>query len=71
MSTRISNSTALNAQWTKSSYSAAQSDCVEIASLDAQCAVRDSKNPNGPALVFSREGFHMFVTAVKQGGAQS
>lgn len=70
MSIHIRDATPLDVNWTKSSYSAAQGDCVETASLDAQCAVRDSKNPDGPALLFGRDGFQAFLAAVKQGGAQ-
>lgn len=40
--------------WRKSSYSSSDGDqCVELASLENQVAVRDSKNPNGPILVVS------------------
>ncbi|HEU0089611.1 MAG TPA: DUF397 domain-containing protein [Pseudonocardiaceae bacterium] len=40
------------ATWRKSSYSGASGDCVEIAALaDGGRAVRDSKNPAGPALI--------------------
>ena len=34
----------------KSSYSASQGECVEIAALPGGAAVRDSKDPDGPAL---------------------
>ncbi|MGY5308072.1 DUF397 domain-containing protein [Nocardia gipuzkoensis] len=44
----------LGVQWFKSSYSATHSDCVEVAFLDGDhVGVRDSKNPTGPALVFT------------------
>jgi len=49
--------------WRKSSYSAAQNECVEIhGSLDA---VRDSKNPEGPRLDVRRTTLTRFVDAVK------
>ncbi|MFD9734390.1 DUF397 domain-containing protein [Umezawaea sp. NPDC059074] len=49
--------------WRKSSYSANQNDCVEVrGTLDA---VRDSKNPAGPALRVSRAKLGAFLTAVK------
>lgn len=42
------------ARWRKSTRSSASRDCVEVAFLDGgQIGVRDSKNPAGPALVFT------------------
>ncbi|MFQ6397167.1 DUF397 domain-containing protein [Nocardia sp. KC 131] len=42
------------AKWFKSSRSSSGKECVEIAFLDAgMVGVRDSKNPTGPALVFT------------------
>lgn len=35
-------------RWRKSSYSAQETDCIEVA--DTLKAVRDSKNPGGPEL---------------------
>ncbi|MGW4124302.1 DUF397 domain-containing protein [Nocardia sp. NPDC004711] len=62
MSTDLSS-----AQWFKSSHSATQDTCVEVAHLDReQVAVRDSKNP-GPALVFGPVEWDVFTRAV-QGG---
>ncbi|MDT0448801.1 DUF397 domain-containing protein [Streptomyces hesseae] len=57
--------------WRKSSYSLAHGDCVEVASpLVRSIAVRDSKDPQGPALAFSSESWSTFVTVVG-GSAQS
>ncbi|SHF53523.1 DUF397 domain-containing protein [Streptoalloteichus hindustanus] len=57
------------AAWRKSSRSAAQNDqCVEVAgNLPGATAVRDSKNPTGPALVFAPGAFAAFVNTVKRG----
>jgi hypothetical protein len=57
--------------WRKSSYSnGSGGSCVEIAMLtDASggpdIAVRDSKDPQGPALIFSASGWHDFTAAIK------
>ncbi len=54
-----------NARWRKSSYSANE-NCVEVASnLPGVLAVRDSKNPPGPALVVSRSEWSAFLSAVR------
>ncbi|GAB2711430.1 DUF397 domain-containing protein [Kitasatospora kifunensis] len=48
------------ADWFKSSHSGAGNNCVEVANLSAThqaVAVRDSKDPNGPALLLTAEGF--------------
>jgi len=54
--------------WHKSSHSSTPGgQCVEIAvELERGFAVRDSKNPDGPALQFDN-GFTAFVEAVKAG----
>ncbi|MFI2188417.1 MULTISPECIES: DUF397 domain-containing protein [Streptomyces] len=55
------------ANWRKSSYSNSNGgECIEIAdNLPALVPVRDSKNPQGPALVFSATAWGSFVAAVK------
>ena len=56
------------ANWYKSSRSSSTKDCVEVAHLDrGMVGVRDSKNPSGPALVFSPAEWDAF-TAGAQGG---
>ncbi|MFF0528365.1 DUF397 domain-containing protein [Nocardia amikacinitolerans] len=56
------------AQWFKSSYSQGGEACVEIAWLDAgQVGVRDSKDPTGPALVFTPEEWHAFTMGMVDG----
>ena len=52
--------------WRKSSYSGTQSNCVEVAEFDHMVAVRDSKNPAGPALTVSPAAWASFVTTLKQ-----
>ncbi|MEV5683779.1 DUF397 domain-containing protein [Streptomyces sp. NPDC052164] len=64
----IADSSTLAVTWWKSSASHAQSDCVECGTVSpSTVAVRDSKYPAGPALLFSREALSAMVTAVATG----
>ncbi|MBY8862381.1 DUF397 domain-containing protein [Nocardia sp. CA2R105] len=56
------------ARWFKSSRSGGSQDCVEVAFLDeGMIGVRDSKNPNGPALVFAPSEWDAFAADVQSG----
>ncbi|MEV0987051.1 DUF397 domain-containing protein [Streptomyces sp. NPDC049949] len=51
-----------SARWRKSSYSGnTGGDCVEVAAQPCLVAVRDSKNPEGPAFTVSPAAFSAFV----------
>ena len=56
-------------RWRKSSYSGnGGGNCVEVASnLPDGVAVRDSKNPDGPRLAYTRGAWSEFVECIKQG----
>ena len=58
-----------NVTWRKSSYSGSNGgNCVEVTALPGNVlAVRDSKNPDGPVLTFSRAEWRTFTTALKTG----
>ncbi|WP_442941750.1 DUF397 domain-containing protein [Nocardia sp. NBC_00416] len=52
--------------WFKSSYSTGAKDCVEVAHLGGDgVGVRDSKNPEEPALIFTPREWDSFVAAVQ------
>ncbi|AUY49890.1 DUF397 domain-containing protein [Streptomyces sp. CB01881] len=54
--------------WRKSSFSGAQSNCVEMAvGAIGAVPVRDSKDPDGPALLFAAEAWSSFLAGVKSG----
>ncbi|MFQ6397166.1 DUF397 domain-containing protein [Nocardia sp. KC 131] len=56
------------AEWFKSSRSGSTKDCVEVAHLDGGLVgVRDSKNPSGPALVFTPSEWDAFTGGVNDG----
>ncbi len=54
--------------WKKSSRSGdSGGNCVEVAVISKAVAVRDSKNPAGPALLFSLNEWKGFLRSVKSG----
>ncbi|TMR97999.1 DUF397 domain-containing protein [Nonomuraea basaltis] len=56
------------AKFRKSSYSGSGNNCVEVATnLPGVVVMRDSKDPHGPALVFTRPDFEAFTAGVKDG----
>jgi hypothetical protein len=55
--------------WRKSSYSGSNGgNCVEVATaLAAAIAVRDSKDPDGPKLIFTPQDWSAFTAALRTG----
>jgi len=51
----------------KSSRSEGANGCVEVAVLDCQHLIRDSKNPDGIRLVFTAAEWAAFATRLKRG----
>jgi hypothetical protein len=61
------NTELTGAIWRKSAKSQTNGGCVEVADLDDVVAVRDSKNPTGPALTFAGAEWDAFLTAIADG----
>ena len=58
--------------WRKSRRSGSQNACVEVADLpDGGAAVRDSKDPQGPVLTFTRTEWAAFLGGVHDGDFES
>jgi len=57
------------APWVKSSYSGPTGgNCVEIAFLaDGDVAMRNSRDPGGPALIFTRAEWDAFLDGARDG----
>ena len=51
--------------WRTSSYSSPSGNCVEAAELAGGVALRDSRLPGGPALVFAGAVWDAFLRGVK------
>ena len=57
----------VGAQWRKSSRSGKLGNCVEVAMLrSGEVAVRNSRHPTGPALVFTPAEWSAFLDGVER-----
>jgi hypothetical protein len=55
------------ASWQKSSATGdPEEHCVQVAHIQGHVWVRDSKDPLGPALGFTREGWAVFIVGVQR-----
>lgn len=61
----IASPSSFELRWRRSSRSSAQgNDCVELAPANRVIAVRDSKDPDGPRLIFSRAAVRRLAAEV-------
>ncbi|MFF3332444.1 DUF397 domain-containing protein [Streptomyces sp. NPDC002888] len=59
---------SLDACWIKTRHSNAEGNCVEVAALtDGDIAMRNSRDPDGPALVYTPAEVAAFLAGVKDG----
>lgn len=55
-------------RWVKSSASTANGQCLEAAGLrEGHVAIRNSKDPGGPVVRFTRDEWQAFLIGVKAG----
>jgi hypothetical protein len=58
----------IGAQWHKSLASSPQGNCVELARLPGErVALRNSRHPDGPALIFTKGQIKALIDALKNG----
>ncbi len=55
-----------SAEWRKSSRSG-NNGCVEVACVEGEVRVRDSKDRGGPMLLFTRHEWAAFLSGVRDG----
>ncbi|MFF0963750.1 DUF397 domain-containing protein [Streptomyces sp. NPDC003703] len=67
--TNVDDASTLPVAWWKPTYSDSGAQCVECGIVGAETvAVRDSKTPHGPALLFTRGALSSFAAAAAAGG---
>jgi len=58
----------VSARWRKSQASNPSGSCVQVAELaDGAIAMRNSRHPSGPALIYTRAEITAFLAGVKNG----
>jgi hypothetical protein len=55
------------ARWRKSTCSAGNGACVEVADLQVTVGVRDSKDPQSQVLEFTRGAWQDFIASARHG----
>ncbi len=63
----IQDASSLGVEWQKSSASSGDGNCVEFGAYGDGVAIRHSKAPNGPALLYTRSEIEAMIAGVKAG----
>jgi hypothetical protein len=58
------NGNCVQVGWRTSSYSAGSGNCVQVTPAPDQVLVRDSKDPDGPALAVPTPAWRAFLTTL-------
>ncbi|MGM9335979.1 DUF397 domain-containing protein [Streptomyces murinus] len=57
-----------DARWQKARASDAKNDCIEVARLsESEYAFRNSRFPDGPALIYTKDEFEAFLDGAGKG----
>jgi hypothetical protein len=62
-----SGSVLRGAAWRKAQRSVPNGACVEVARAGGMLAMRDSKDPDGPVLMYTPSEWHAFLDGAKKG----
>ena len=62
-----SGSTLRDLAWRKAQRSVNNGACLELAPMAGMIAVRDSKDPDGPVLMYSKAELAAFLDGAKKG----
>jgi hypothetical protein len=63
----LSDAERADLTWVKAQYSGSNGQCVEIASAAGRVAIRDSKDPDGPILLYTTGEFKAFLHGARNG----
>ncbi|MFD4954075.1 DUF397 domain-containing protein [Streptomyces sp. NPDC058451] len=63
----ISASRLTEARWIKASRSDGLNECIEVAEVGENIALRNSRDPEGPALIFTRGELSAFADGASKG----
>jgi predicted secreted Zn-dependent protease len=63
----ITNASEVAVDWETSTYSGNNGNCVQAGAYGSAIAIRDSKNPTGPALVVSADAWSDLIAGIKSG----
>lgn len=67
-SSRVTRGEQMNAVWVRSSLSFSNGNCVEVTELPGgSVGVRNSRDPEGPVLAFTRGEWNAFLGGARRG----